>query len=153
MKLAFASVFSLLAWSLAADPATVQIKEASLYEKPSAISKFLGKIPYGTQLTIVSSQAGWVQVKSDALGSGWLRDQAITTKKLAMKSGTQSSGVSATEVSLAGRGFSEEIEKGYKAKNPNLDYADVDKMEAMGVDDTVLQTFLVDGGVVAGGKR
>lgn len=144
-------MFALLAWSLSADPATVQIKEASLYEKPSAISKFLGKVPYGTQLTIVSSQAGWVQVKSDTLGSGWLRDQAITTKKIALQTGAQASGPSATEVSLAGRGFSEEVEKGYKAKNPNLDYADVDKMEAMGIEDDVLASFLRDGDV--GGKK
>ncbi len=153
MKLLLVPLFALVACSLWADGATVQIKEASLYEKPSVISKFLGKIPYGTRLTIISTQAGWVQVQSDSLGKGWLRDQTVTTKKLAMQSGGETSGVSDTEVSLAGRGFSEEIEKDYKTKNPKLDYADVDKMETMGVDDTELASFLVDGGVSAGGKK
>ena len=153
MKIVLVSVMALVSWSLAADPATVQVKEASLYEKPSAISKFLGKVTYGTSLAVVSTQPGWVQVKSDSLGTGWLRDQTVTNKKIDLQSGGQTSGASSTEVSLAGRGFSEDIEKGYKQKNPKLDYADIDRMEALGIDDGTLARFLQDGGVVPGGKK
>ncbi len=152
MKRLVVPVLALVSWSLWADPSTVQVREASLYEKPSAISKFLGKLEYGAQLTVLATQPGWVQVKSDQ-GTGWLRDQTVTTKKLDLKSGSQTSGASATEVSLAGRGFSEEVEKGYKDKNPQLDYADIDKMEAQGIDEAALVTFLQDGGVVPGGKK
>jgi len=152
MKRLLVLVYALISWSLWADPSTVQVKEASLYDKPSVISKFLGKVTYGTQLTVLTTQPGWVQVKSEQ-GTGWLRDQTITTKKLDLKEGGQTSGASATEVSLAGRGFSEEVEKGYKDKNPQLDYSDVDKMEAQGIDEGPLVTFLQDGGVVPGGKK
>jgi hypothetical protein len=154
MKRYLIPVLALLSWSLAAapSPATVQIKETSVYDKPSVISKFLGKIPYGTQLTVLSTQPGWVQVKSDTLGVCWLRDQAVTMKKLDLQAGSEAGGASSTEVSLAGRGFSEEIEKGYKSKNPQLDYTDVDKMEAMGIEDSVLATFLQDGGITGSKK-
>jgi hypothetical protein len=153
MKVVLIPLLALVSWSLSADPATVQIKEASLYDKPSAISKFLGKVPYGTSLAIVSTQTGWVQVKSDTLGTGWVRDQSVTTKKIDLQSGNQTSGASDTEVSLAGRGFSEEVEKGYKEKNPQLDYTDIDKMETMGIDDGALTMFLQDGGVGPGGSK
>lgn len=150
MKRITLPLLALLSWSVWADPVTVQVKEAPLYEKPSAISKFLGKVPYGTQLTVVATQTGWKQVKS-SLGVGWLREQNVTTKKVDYQSGSQTSGASATEVSLAGRGFSEEIENDYKTKNPTLDYTDVDKMEAQGIDDPKLSGFLQDGGVVPPG--
>lgn len=146
----------LLSWSLAAAPApaTVQVKETSVYETPSVVSKFLGKFPYGTSLTVLATQPGWMHVKSDSLGiTGWLRDQSVTTKKLDLKAGSEASGASDTEVSLAGRGFSEDVEKGYKQKNPKLDYTDIDKMEAWGIDDPVLELFLQDGGVNAGDKK
>lgn len=152
MKRLLVPVFAVVSWSLWADPSTVQVKEASLYDKPSVISKFLGKLEYGTQLTVLATQPGWVQVKSDQ-GTGWLRDQTVTNKKLDLKTGGQASGASATEVSLAGRGFSEEIEKGYKTKNPHLDYTDVDKMEALVLDESALALFLQDGGVVPRGKK
>lgn len=132
---------------LPAAPAAVQVREASLYAKPTPTSKFLGKLPWGTALTVVSEKDGWARVK--ALGKeGWLRSQAFTTKPLDLKAtGDTASGVSATEVSLAGRGFTEEIETDYRAKNPGLDFHTLDVLEAQGITDEELVQFLEDGGV------
>jgi len=144
----------LLGLSSWAAPVSVQVKEASLYDQPSAVSKFLGKVPYGTVLTILDTKAGWsrVQAQGSAL-SGWVRAQTYTTKDLKLKSGTDASGVSSTDVSLAGRGFSEEVEQSYKTKNPTLDYADVDKMEARAIPEADLDQFLKTGGLTPGGRK
>lgn len=134
---------------LAAAPATVQVKEASLYAKPTPTSKFLGRVPLGTLLTIVLEKDGWAQVKAEERGlTGWLRVQAYTTKPLNLKATADTgSGVSATEVSLAGRGFTEEVEAEYRKKNPGLDFAILDQMEARGIPDDELAEFLREGGL------
>ena len=150
-------LFSLLffaALSSWAAPVSVQVKEASLYDQPSPVSKFLGKVPYGTMLTVLESKNGWSHVRANTPAlTGWVRAQSYTTKDLKLKSGTEASAASSTDVSLAGRGFSEEMEQNYKAKNPNLDYADVDKMEAQGISEAELDAFLKDGGLNPDGSR
>ena len=147
MNRLFLLLLFLTAGFLGADPATVQIKEASLYAKASPVSKFLGKLPLGTVLTVLSEKDGWANVRAAGL-SGWVRTQSYTTKPLNLKaSDSTGSGVSTTEVSLAGRGFTEEIESDYKKKNPGLDFSELDRMEASGIDDGRLVEFLRDGGV------
>jgi hypothetical protein len=59
------------------------------------------------------------------------------------------SGVSASEVALAGKGFNEEVENAYKAGG-KLNYADVDKTEAIRVTDEDLEKFVTDGRLKAG---
>jgi len=154
MKKLLIPLLLLFSWSLWAASAAVQVKEASLYAAPSPTAKFLGKVPYGTVLTILETKDAWARVTAEGTGlSGWVRSQAYTTKTLDLKAGAQTSGASSTEVSLAGRGFSEEVEQDYKSKNPTLDYADVDKMEAQGVPDPDLDSFLHDGGLNPDGGR
>ena len=129
----------LTSWSLWAATVNVQVKEASVYSQPSSTAQFLGKVPYGSVLTVLESKEGWARVSAGSGLTGWVRSQAFTTKSLNLQSGTQASGASATEVSLAGRGFSEEVEQDYKAKNPTLDFADIDKMEAQEVPEDQLR--------------
>lgn len=144
----------LFALPLGAAPVSVQVKDASLYDQPSSLGKLLGKVPYGTRLTVLAAKNGWGQVKAEGSGlTGWVRTQSYTTKDLNLKGGNQGSGVSSTDVSLAGRGFSEEIEQGYKAKNPSLDYADIDKLEAQSYSEAELEKFLRDGGLKPDGGR
>ncbi len=154
MKRFLVPLIVLLALPLGAAPVSVLVKEASLYDQPSSVAKFLGKVPYGTHLTVLATKNGWGQVKAEGSGlSGWVRAQSYTTKDLNLKSGTQASGVSSTDVSLAGRGFTEEIEQGYKAKNPNLDYADIDKLESQSYSEADLDKFLAAGGLKPDGGR
>lgn len=141
----------LLVWGgpLVAAPtaATVQVKAASLYSSPSSVSKFLGKLPLGTSLTVLEEKNGWGRVQS-TLGQGWLRTQAYSAAKSNLRStGAGAADVSSTEVSLAGRGFSEEVEASYKNNNPQLDFSLLDQMEEQGLDPNELTAFLRDGGL------
>lgn len=142
-------LFLFAAGLLTAAPAAIQIKEASLYAKPTPTSRFLGKLALGTLLTVLDEKDGWTQVKVDGKGlSGWIRTQSYTTKPLNLKATANTgAGVSATEVSLAGRGFTEQIETDYRKKNPTLDFQTLDRLEAQAVPDDELAAFLRDGGV------
>lgn len=154
MKSLFLPLLFLVVAAAWAGPPLVQVKEASVYAKPSSLGKLVGKVPYGTVLTVLTTQGGWAQVRIDSAAlTGWVRTQAFTTKDLELKAGSQVSGVSSTEVSLAGRGFSEEIEQDYRAKNPDLDFADIDKMEGYGLPDDQLTAFLTNGGLTPGGDE
>lgn len=154
MKRFIVPLLFLISFSLWAANAAVQVKEASLYNQPSSTAKFLGKVPYGTVLSILESKEGWARVAAEGSGlTGWVRSQAFTTKSLNLKAGAQTSGASSTEVSLAGRGFTDEVEQDYKKKNPTLDFADIDKMEAQGIPEEDLSAFLHDGGLNPDGGR
>jgi hypothetical protein len=129
-------------------PALVQIKQASLYAKPSSIAKFLGRLSYGTKLAVVATKDDWAQVEVPGQGlSGWVRTQAFTTKALDLKAGDQAAAPSATEVSLAGRGFTEGVETQYKQDNPGLNFAVLDLMESQGIDPGDLDDFVREGGL------
>ena len=52
---------------------------------------------------------------------------------------------SSDEVALAGKGFTPEVESGYRAKHPEMDFAQVDKIEGFKVDPATLQAFIKEG--------
>ncbi len=59
--------------------------------------------------------------------------------------GTPVKQTSSDEVALAGKGFTPEVESGYRAKHPEMDFAQVDKVESYKVDPATLQTFIKEG--------
>jgi len=137
-----------LAGALGASPARVQVREAPLYAQPSAVAKFLGRAPLGTQLNVLETKGGWARVEAPGLPTGWMRTQAFTVQALNLKSSANTgSGVSAAEVSLAGRGFTDEVEAAYQKKNPQLDFTVLDRMEALDLPDGDLRAFLREGGL------
>ena len=75
---------------------------------------------------------------------------SLTTKMIILKAGTANVQTSATggEIALAGKGFSEEVEKQYKNLNRNLDYAWIDRMERFQVSPEEMQAFLKQGELV-----
>jgi hypothetical protein len=52
---------------------------------------------------------------------------------------------SSDEVALAGKGFTPEVESGYRAKHPEMDFGQVDKVESFKVDPAALQAFIKEG--------
>ncbi len=52
---------------------------------------------------------------------------------------------SSDEVALAGKGFTPEVESSYRSKHPEMNFAEVDKIETFKVDPASLQTFIKEG--------
>ena len=95
------------------DVMSVQQKEGKLRVKPSHLGKIVGKLPYGTKVTVVKKQGAWYEVKSSGL-KGWLHKSSLTEKTLELRAGNKnvSSGVSDDELALAGKGFNNQAENG-----------------------------------------
>ncbi len=83
----------------------------------------------GLFLPLLAPTSGWCQV---------LNLPGLIT-------GTPVQQTSSDEVALAGKGFTPEVENGYRAKHPEMDFAQVDKVESFKVDPATLQAFIKEG--------
>jgi len=89
-----------------------------------------------------------VEIRSVANSSlsGWTATANLSSKQIV--SGNTNT-ASAREVALAGKGFNQEVENAYKSKG-KTNYADVDKVETISVNEADLKKFLEDGRLAMG---
>lgn len=136
---------------------SVQVKSGQLRETPSFLGKLTGTVNYGERLQVLEQKGDWSKVTVPSGQTGWLHSSALTKKRIVMKAGDQSAqaGASGDELALAGKGFNSDVEADFKAKNRNVDFAWVDKMEKFKVKPEAMEQFLTDGGIQPqeGGKR
>lgn len=128
---------------------SVQVREGELRRAPSFLAEILAKPPYGDRVEIIQDKGPWKKVVNRGV-QGWMHISALTTKSIVLRAGATNVQTSATgsEIALAGKGFSEEVEKQYKNLNRNLDYAWVDRMEKFKVSPEQMQAFLKQGNVI-----
>jgi uncharacterized protein YgiM (DUF1202 family) len=110
-----------------------------------------GTLAYGAQVTVLQVNGKWAEIRSVGSPSiaGWIASSNLTTKRISA-SGSGSS-ASSSEIALAGKGFNEEVENAYRA-NGNLDYAGVDRTEALEVPQDDLYQFVTEGRLAEGGN-
>ena len=82
----------------------------------------------GLALVLLAPTAGWGQLTLPGLLTG-----------------TPVKETSSDEVALAGKGFTPEVESGYRSKHPEMNFAQVDTIEGFKVDPAALQTFIKEG--------
>jgi len=145
--------------TLAAGPVTmsVQVKSGQVVATPSFLGKVVTRVNYGDRIQVLEQQGDWSKITAAGGQSGWIHTSALSKKKIAMKAGGQDAqtGASGDELALAGKGFNSDVEADFKAKNQNVDFTWVDKMEKIKVPPESMQQFLKDGGIqpAEGGKR
>ena len=143
---------------LAAGPIamSVQVKSTQVREEPSFLGKVVSLLNYGDRLQVVEQQGDWSRITAPGGATGWVHSSALTKKKIALKAGDQNAQAAASgeELALAGKGFNSDVEADFKAKNRNIDFTWVDKMEKIKVASGLMQQFLKDGGIhpLEGGK-
>lgn len=127
-----AGISSLQAQASAKTPGTmtVQVAKSQIRDAPSVIAPVLALVEYRTRVIVYESKDGWAKVQvpgSTRLGYMFL--SALTEKNIsASDAGKAASGVSTTEIALAGKGFSDAVEQSYR-KASHVDYSWVDVME------------------------
>jgi hypothetical protein len=132
---------------------TIQVREAQLRATPSHLGRITAKAPYGTRVHVMEERGDWKRVSTEAGKSlGWLHATALTTKRIALKTGQTgtAASVSRDEIALAGKGFSEEVEAEYRKANRRLDYTWIDRMEAQSVTSEQIQRFIASGNLQGG---
>jgi len=128
----------------------VAIKTIELASSTGFFASVQGKLVYGDAVKILQIKGKWVQVRSSVNSSvsGWTAVTNLSAKRIV--SGSPSV-VTASEVGLSGKGFNQEIENAYKAKG-NLNYADVDRIDALQTPRQYLYDFIVRGRLFQGGE-
>jgi hypothetical protein len=127
----------------------VQVQRGQIRATPSYLASVLATVPYGVSVEILQTKGEWMQVKSLQGQVGWMHKSALTTKAVPMSSGstTAKTGATSDELALAGKGFNSDIEREFKAKNKNLNFAAVDRMERIKISPAEMQVFLQTGAV------
>jgi uncharacterized protein YgiM (DUF1202 family) len=145
------SLIVLAAATLAGEPVamSVQVKNGQIRATPSFLGKLVAPLNYGDRLQVLEKQGEWCKVTGPGGQTGWIHSSALTKKKIEMQAGSQNAQTAASgdEMALAGKGFNSAVEADFKAKNKNIDFTWVDKMEKIKVAPESMQEFLKVGGI------
>ena len=126
----------------------VAIRSVALKSGTGLFASTRGTLNYGDRVTVISVSGRFVQVRSATNSSltGWTATANLSARQVV--AGTTST-ATASEVALAGKGFNQEVEDSYRSQQ-NLNYADVDRMETINVDESALIRFLEEGRLAMG---
>lgn len=145
-----------LALCLAAVPAlagqgwrSVAVRQGALRVSPMPFAKIIATLGYGERVDILEGQGLWLKVRDQRQGrEGWMHSGSLIAKAVALKPGERvKAGASEDELALGGKGFNAQVEAEYKARQKNLDYASVDRMERIRVSPEAMREFLAKGGL------
>lgn len=155
VSLTLLSVLCLGATAEAQKMMSIQVKEGQLRATPSHLGKIIARASYGDRVTVLEEKGAWKKVSvAGGKAQGWLHATALTNKRIALKAGQSNVGtsVSGDEIALAGKGFSEEVEAQYRKSNKNLDYAWINRMEAIKVSPEQMENFIAGGRLTLRGE-
>jgi hypothetical protein len=128
----------------------VAVKSLTLKSSTGFFASNRGTLNYGASVIVIQINGKFVEVRSAANASvtGWTPTANLSAKQII--SGNTNV-ASASEIALAGKGFNQEVEDTYK-KRGTLNYADVDRIEAVTVSESALRRFLEEGRLAMGDK-
>lgn len=136
-----------------AETLSVAVREGSLRSSPQVFGAIQATLHYADRVEVLERKGAWARVRAGGAGVGWMHSSALSSKKLALKSGQGQlrSSASEDELTLAGKGFNAQVEKEYRQRNSDLDYRAVDRMEGLTVTSAEVQRFLREGNLGKGG--
>jgi hypothetical protein len=129
---------------------SIQVRTGEVRVKPSFLGKIVARLAYGEQVTLSGQKGDWMKVvPTGGRPSGWIHGSALTTKKIVFQAGSAnvSAAADSSEVALAGKGFSRQVEDAYRRKNRQLDFRSIDQMERVTISPAQIERFLKEGGL------
>ena len=126
---------------------SIQVKTGHVRTRPSFLGKVISVLSYGDQVAVLEESGSWKRVSIPGAKGGWMHASALTTKKIVLKPGAEDVEKAATsdELALAGKGFNKEVEDAFKAKNPKVDFSQIDRMERNTVSQAQIAAFVREG--------
>ncbi len=127
---------------------SIQVKKGEIRSTPSFLGVIVARVSYGDRVYVREEKGPWVKVGMPAQNKeGWIHNSALTSKKIEFHAGATNVQTSASsdELALAGKGFSKQVENEFKEKNPNVNYAWIDRMEKFVVSEKQIKQFLKEG--------
>ncbi|MDR0555031.1 MAG: SH3 domain-containing protein [Treponema sp.] len=129
----------------------VAVKNAELKSSTGFFAETLGILEYGEQVTVLKENGRWVEVRwaKRASLTGWMISSGLTSKRITAASENGRASASAHELALAGKGFSQEVERLYQRETA-LNYSGIDALESQSLTNEELYSFLVEGHLFMG---
>jgi SH3-like domain-containing protein len=127
---------------------SVQIKSAQVRATPSFLGRVLAEVAYAQQVVVQEDRGDWMHVSVPGKGvEGWLHGSALSAKRIVLKAGAEDvqQAAGGGEIALAGKGFNEQVEKEYRARNAEVDFTWVDRMETKKPDTARIKHFAEQG--------
>ncbi len=145
------AISGLAAQSLKGKTVYVAIKSGNLKSSTDFFANNTGSVKYGDSFKVIQEKEKWVEVQGISNQSlrGWIASGNVTTKKI-VSSGSSAS-ASADELALAGKGFSQEVERSYR-QSESLNYNAIDSMEALKISEKEIHDFLIEGHLETGAE-
>ena len=128
--------------------ATVKVitQEAVIRKDKRFFAPAVSRVPFGAELQEMERAGDWIRVEYKG-SQGWIHVSAVQEQKFQLSSlvGGQAQEASRDEVALAGKGFTPEVEKAFRDKNPKMRYDLVNQVQAYKVEESTLQAFIRTG--------
>jgi len=116
----------------------IAVKTTPLKSSTGFFAKDVGTLSLGDVVTVIRDDGKWSQIQARGL-DGWITSSSLSARRII----SSNIAVTASEVAMAGKGFSPDMEIEYK-KN-GLDYSMVDSMEQITVPADDLLRFVTEG--------
>lgn len=133
---------------------TVNVEQAKIRADKQFYAPAVATVKLGDKVDVGAREDGWYAVTFRGQ-NGYLHESALGGAASGA-GGSQWSGsdeAGADEVTLAGKGFNDDVERSYRQKHGDLDYAGVDAMEKRAVSEPVLLKFMKSGETLPQGAK
>ncbi len=125
---------------------TIITRDAAVRKDKRFFAPVVTRIPYGATIQDQGRQGDWLRVTYKGK-TGWLHLGAVQEQKFQLARTGKAREATQEEVALAGKGFTPEVERSFRDKNPGLQYKAVDRIQSYKIDDATLQAFIQAGGL------
>lgn len=137
----------------AAGTVVVVVKETAIRADRKFFAPTQGVAHHLDRLDVLEEASGWFRVRQGST-TGWVHGSAVSTSAgsdsgsnvdsalhTLAGSDTKGHGYTQDEVALAGKGFNPDVEQNYRSRNPQAEFAAVDRMERQQVSRKELLRF------------
>ncbi len=121
----------------------VVTEEATIRKDRKFFAPVVIRVPYGEVLQDKAKKGDWLMVNYKGR-QGWIHKSAVQEQKLdwSSVSGGRATEATRDEVALAGKGFTPEVEKSYRGKNPKMRYDLVTQVESYRLSEGQVENFI-----------
>jgi len=124
---------------------SVQVKKGAVRSTPSFLGRIIASLNYGDRVAVKEENNSWSKIVVPGISTeAWIHSSALSNKKIILKPGASDveQAASNDELTLAGRGFNQEVEREFRSQNPRMDFTWIDRMEKMVVFQSEIQAFV-----------
>lgn len=118
-------------------------QEATIRKDKRFFAPLVARVAYGEVIQELERKGDWMRVSYRGK-EGWIHISAVQEQKFELSSLStgRAQETSREEVALAGKGFTPEVEKAFREKNPKMRYDLVDHVQGYKVAESRLQAFI-----------